>query len=385
MSERVVVTGLGVVSSLGHQIDEFWANLVGATSGISAVSSFDVSQLERRYAGEVKDFTFSGLSSMEVMPRTHQFALSASQCALQDADIHAMSEVGVAIGSLAGGLEAIESKTVPFDYYPVSTVTASVCKALNLKGPAFTMSCACAAGNYALSFGYDLIKDGKVSIFLAGGADYFSMSIFLSFYKLFSLAPQRCQPFDKNRRGLLPAEGAGMLVLEGLSSARARGANIYAEIIGYGVSVDAYHPVIPSVEGIYACMKNALEATGLMASDIDYISAHGTGTIPNDKVECAAIKRLFGQKHSKQIPVSSIKSMLGHTMGAASSMEAISCCLAIERGVIPPTINYETPDPECDIDCVPNEARKQKSKFVLNNSFGFGGMNCSLVLGAYGS
>jgi 3-oxoacyl-[acyl-carrier-protein] synthase II len=244
------------------------------------------------------------------------------------------------------------------------------------------LSCACAAGNYAISLGYDLIKQGKAKFFLAGGADYFSTSIFLSFYKLFSLAPLKCQPFDKNRRGLLPAEGAGMLVLESLSSAIKRKAKIYAEILGYGASVDAYHTVIPSIDGVYACMENALQMSGLTTDSIDYISAHGTGTIPNDRVECAAIGKLFGDR-SQRVPISSIKSMLGHTMGAASSIEAISCCLAIDRGSIPPTINYDTADPECNIDCVPNEAREQKTKIALNNSFGFGGTNCSLVIANY--
>jgi 3-oxoacyl-[acyl-carrier-protein] synthase II len=261
--------------------------------------------------------------------------------------------------------------------------TANICKALGLGGSAFTLSGACAAGNYAISLAFEKIKHGQANIMLAGATDYFSLGTFIGLYRVFSLAPLKCQPFDKNRKGLMPAEGSGMLVLESLLSAKKRGAHIYAEILGYGLSADAYHPLIPLQEGIFNCMENALAVTGLSVEDIGYINAHGTGTTPNDKAECSAIKKLFGKKLSKTIPISAIKSMLGHSMGAASSIEAISCCLTLKEGILPPTINYENPDPECDIDCVPNKARQKKVKILLNNSFGFGGMNCSLALAAY--
>jgi 3-oxoacyl-[acyl-carrier-protein] synthase II len=260
--------------------------------------------------------------------------------------------------------------------------TANIHSLLGLGGAAFTLSSACAGGNYAISLAYEKISKGEEKIMLAGGVDYFSEGVFWGFCRLFSVAPFKCQPFDKNRKGLIPAEGAGMLVLESLSSAKNRKANIYAEVLGYGVSADAYHPVIPSEEGFYRCMRDALDAVDLGINDIDYISAHGTGTPINDRTECQAIRKLFGKKRYKEIPVSSIKSMLGHTMGAASAIEAIACCFTLKYGLIPPTINYENPDPECDIDCVPNVARKQKIRVLLNNSFGFGGMNSSLVLAA---
>ncbi|MBN3040071.1 MAG: beta-ketoacyl-[acyl-carrier-protein] synthase family protein [Candidatus Omnitrophica bacterium] len=386
MENRVVVSGLGIVSSLGSSIDEFWSNLTEGKSGISQVSSFDTSNLERHYAGEVKEFDpskFYSFSDMALMPRTHQLAASATVLAAGDACLKDFKDVGLALGSLVGGLEYVEGLTKDISTYPVNSVSAHVCDVLGIESGVYTLSCACAAGNYAISLAYDMIKSGKEDIVLAGGADYFSMSIFLSFYRLFSLSAARCQPFDKNRRGLLPAEGAGMLVLESLSSAKRRGARIYAEVLGYGTSVDAYHAVIPSEEGVYSCMMNALDYSGVAASDIDYISAHGTGTVPNDYVECKAIKKLFGEKLLKNLPVSSIKSMLGHAMGAASSIEALSCCLAIDKAFIPPTINYETPDPDCDIDCVPNQARKKALDVVLNNSFGFGGMNCSVVFSRF--
>jgi 3-oxoacyl-[acyl-carrier-protein] synthase II len=287
------------------------------------------------------------------------------------------------LGSIVSGLEFLENKRENSNEYPIYMATASVCNALGLGGPAFTLSGACAAGNYAISLAYEKIRSGQENLMLAGGVDYFSLGTFIGLYRVFSLAPLVCQPFDKNRKGLMPAEGAAMLVLENLSSARKRKAHIYAEVLGYGRSVDAYHPLIPLKEGVYNCMENALRSTGLTVNDIDYISAHGTGTIPNDKTECAAIKKLFGKKRYKKIPTSSIKSMLGHAMGAASSIEAVACCLTLQRAVIPPTNNYKTPDPECDIDCVPNQARRQKVKILLNNSFGFGGMNCSVAFSRY--
>jgi 3-oxoacyl-[acyl-carrier-protein] synthase II len=196
------------------------------------------------------------------------------------------------------------------------------------------------------------------------------------------VAPEKCQPFDKNRRGMMVAEGAGILIIESLEHAVGRNARIYAEISGYGLSCDAQHMTLPSVEGVSRCMIQALRETGTGIDEVDYISAHGTGTPANDKTECAAIHEVFGPR-ARHVPVSSIKSMLGHTMGAASALEAIACALTVKNNVIPPTINYETPDPECDIDCVPNQARKQKVNVALNNSYAFGGNNASLVLRKY--
>ena len=385
MAERVVITGLGLVTSLGSTLEEFWANLVKGKSGISKISAFDTAHLERHYGGEVKNFKpkFTSNKVVGYLPRSHQLAVSASTSALKDAAITNPKEVGIIHGTIVSGLEFLENKRKNFPEYPVYMATASVCKALGLGGSAFTLSGACAAGNYAISLAYEKIRCGQESVMLAGATDYFSLGTFIGLYRVFSLAPLKCQPFDKNRRGLIPAEGSGMLVLESLSSAKKRKAHIYAEILGYGLSADAHHPLIPLEEGVFNCMENALKVTGLSVRDIDYINAHGTGTVPNDKTECGAIKKLFGKKHYKKIPISSIKSMLGHSMGAASSIEAVSCCLTLKYDILPPTINYETSDPECDIDCVPNKARLQKVKIVLNNSFGFGGMNCSLVLAAY--
>lgn len=386
MAEKVVITGLGVVSSLGFTVSDFWSNLIQGKSGINEISSFDTSHLERHYGGEIKGFVMphsNELAGSKKFTRTQQFAICSSYQALKDAGIKNSKDVGLILGTIVSGLEYIEKKGVNAGNYPAYKCAAAVFEALGLGKSAFTISGACAAGNYAISLAYERIKNGYDDYIIATGADYFALGTFIGFYKLFSLAPLKCQPFDKNRKGVIPAEGSGALMVESLTSARKRGAHIYAEILGYGMNTDSSHPLIPSEKGIFNCMRQTVAYSGLDTQDIDYINAHGTGTISNDRAECWAIKKLFGPKRYKKVPVSSIKSMLGHAMGAASSFESIACCLALTTGIIPPTINYETPDPECDIDCVPNCARRQKTKIIMNNSFGFGGMNCSLIFASY--
>jgi 3-oxoacyl-[acyl-carrier-protein] synthase II len=243
-------------------------------------------------------------------------------------------------------------------------------------------STACAAGNYAIGYGFDLIRAGRADIILAGGAEPLSKVAFTGFNQFSAVAPEKCQPFDKNRKGMIVAEGAGILVLESLETALKRNATVYAEILGYGLSCDGHRMTTSTVEGLASCTKKALEEAGLSVDDIDYISAHGTGTLTNDRNECAAIKEVLGWRY-RDVPVSSIKSMIGHTMGAASALEAITCALAVKNNIVPPTINHETPDPECDVDCVPGTARKQKVEIALNNSYAFGGNNASLVLKKY--
>ncbi|MCR4336490.1 MAG: beta-ketoacyl-[acyl-carrier-protein] synthase family protein, partial [Candidatus Omnitrophica bacterium] len=238
---------------------------------------------------------------------------------------------------------------------------------------------ACSSGNYAISMAFDQIKSGKQDCAVVGGADGFSRIVFTGFGRLYSVAPEKCQPFDVNRQGMIPGEGAGVLVLESLEYAVKRGAKIYAEILGYGISCDAYHIIEPSSVGISKAIECALRMTDIEKKSVDYICAHGTGTIENDRAECLAIKRVFGPL-VENIPISSIKSILGHTMGAASAIESIACCLAIQNGIIPPTINIEKQDPECDIDCVPNYSRRKKLNIILNNSQAFGGNNLCLVM-----
>ena len=301
-----------------------------------------------------------------------------------------MLKIGICIGLTSGSIQIIEhidDKLVKNEdvstnlalQLPVHSTAAALSKEFKIKGPTYAFSTACAAGNYAIGYGFDLIKAGLVNYVLAGASDPFSRISFTGFNQFKAVAPEKCQPFDKNRKGMMVAEGAGIVILESLESALSRNAQIYAEVLGYGLSCDAHHMTSSTVEGIVSCLRKAMLEAGISPEDVDYISAHGTGTLTNDRNECAAIKEVFGLRY-KEIPVSSIKSMLGHTMGAASALEAIACALTVKNDIIPPTINFETPDPECDIDCVPNKARHHRVNIALNNSYAFGGNNACLVI-----
>lgn len=399
MNRRVVITGLGVISSIGIGWEKFWANLLNGTSGISSVESFDTTHHFTHRGGEIKDFKpeeFISRDRFGFYSRSSLLAVAAAQLALKDARlaVEDLSPVvaGICIGTTMGSVQTSEiinemivlrgnndiSKNL-ICQVPTHSTLAAVAKEFNLSGPAFMFSTACAAGNYAIGYGFDLIRTEKADVILAGGSDPFSKVAFTGFNQLSAVAPEKCQPFDKNRKGMMVAEGAGILILESLDSALRRNANIYAEMLGYGLSCDAIHMTQPSVDGIAACMKKAMAESDIHPDNVDYISAHGTGTVANDRTECIAIKEVFGDRY-KRIPVSSIKSMLGHTMGAASAIEAITCVLAVKNNIIPPTINYETYDPDCDIDCVPNHARKHNIIITMNNSYAFGGNNAALVI-----
>lgn len=400
MKKRIVVTGLGVVSSIGIGKDAFWDNLLKGKSGISKVEAFDTSGHETHYGGEVKNFKpedFISTKKVKLMGRASQLAIAAAKLALKDANLDkkllSQRNTSVCLGTTMGEIQLIENMdhawiktgkqeevdSFPMYQSPVNNMPANVAIEFKAKGRNRIFTTACASGNYAIGYGYDLLQRGETDIVIAGGADAFSWIAFTGFNKVGAAAPEKCQPFDKNRKGMIPGEGAGILILEELEQAEECGSDIYAEILGYGLSCDAKHMTNPSEDGIARCIQNALNETNLKPKDIDYICAHGTGTIHNDLAECAAIKKIFNNK----IPVSSIKSMLGHTMGAASAIEAIACCLAVKNNIIPPTINYETQDPECNVDCVPNKARKEEVSIVLNNGFAFGGNNACLVLRKY--
>jgi 3-oxoacyl-[acyl-carrier-protein] synthase II len=397
MSKRVVITGLGVISSIGIGWQEFWNNLLKGKSGISPVTSFDTTSHFTHNGGEVHNFrpeAFIQQEKLSIFSRATQLGLAAAKLALKDArlldeDVSRM-KIGTCMGTTFGSIQSIEdindkllrSEKIDKDLacqLPTHTTPAVIAKELTLNGPNYMLSTACSAGNYAIGYGYDLICTDRADIIIAGGSDPFSRIAFTGFNQFSAVAPEKCQPFDKNRKGMMVAEGAGVLVIETVESALKRSAPVYAEILGYGLSCDAFHMTTSSVEGITACMKKAIIQADIRAEDVDYISAHGTGTQTNDRNESAAIKEVFGNRYT-QIPVSSIKSMIGHTMGAASALEAIACSLVVKNDVIPPTINFETPDPECDIDCVPNEARKHVVTIALNNSYAFGGNNACLIL-----
>lgn len=400
MKRRVVVTGLGVVSSIGIGWRTFWGSLIAGRSGIRKIQYLDTAEYPTHYGGEVVDF-----DPLQFMPehvarrlgRGSQFALAAAKMALDDARLFPDQvrnlRTGVCLGTTMADIQALEDINQAWlrfgeqrvsaslvTRYPSCTMSANVAGYFGLSGPNLMIPTACAAGNYAISYSLDLLRSGRADVMVTGGADPFSRIAFTGFSRLFALAPERCQPFDRNRQGTLVGEGAGVLILEPLESALARNTPIYAEVLGYGNSCDGHHMTIPEVEGIERVMRNALQDAGIEPEDIDYISAHGTGTPANDRTECAAVREVFGS-HADHLPVSSIKSMLGHTMGAASALEAIACILAIYQSRIPPTINHEEDDPECPIDCVPNISRAHTSRVVLNNSFAFGGNNACVVIG----
>lgn len=399
---RVVITGIGLLTPIGAGREVFWKALVAGTSGIAPVTAFDTSAFPVHLGAEVKNFApapFFRRGAPEQMGRASQLAVAAARLAVEDAGIrledYDRNRVGVSMGTTSGeplfveqyndirkekGLAGIPGEILP--KYPCNVIPANIAIELELHGPCLMIPTACAAGNYAIGYGFDLIRTGRTDMMLAGGADAFSRITYMGFARLGAIAPERCQPFDKNRKGMVPGEGSAVLILERLEAARARKAHIYAEVLGYGLSCDAHHMTAahPEGDGAVRAMTLALRESGLTTADVDYISAHGTGTPTNDRVESIAVRRLFGDRADK-VPISSIKSMIGHTMGAASAIEAAACALALDTGTIPPTINFEEPDPESgNLDYVPNVARRTDPRVALNNAYAFGGNNASLCL-----
>ena len=397
---RVAVTGLGVVSSIGMGWRAFWDSLLAGRSGVGKVRYLDTAEYPTQFGGEIRDFdarAFMPEATARRLGRGTQFAVAATRMALEDAKLDAARtdgegpRIGICLGTTMADIQALEAidtiwassgeREIPsrlFRQYPSCSMSASVAKQFGFLGPNLMIPTACAAGNYALAHAFDLLRLGRADVMVAGGAEPFSRIIFTGFNRLLAIASERCQPFDKHRKGLIAAEGSGILVLERMDDARARGATIYGEMLGYGMSCDGSHMTIPSVDGLTHVLTDALRRTELDPADVDYINAHGTGTPANDRAECAAIRAVFGS-HADRVPVSSIKSMIGHTMGAASALEAITCALVVRHDRLPPTMNYEVPDPECDVDCVPNRSRPHRTEIALNNSFAFGGNNACVV------
>lgn len=405
---RVAVTGLGVVTSLGIGVAPFWKSLVAGRCAVGPISTFDATHLRSSRAAEIKDFdpaVHLPPAARQEKGRAKQYAIAASHMALEDAgiDTSALSDagrarIGVSLGVTMGEPRVEEEiseiwcakgvSEVPPDWfrrYPSGTVAKATAAVFGVRGPAVVFATACAAGNYAIGHAVDLIRSGACDVVLAGGCDPLSRVAFIGFSRLFSMASERCQPFDKARSGIILGEGAGMLVLERMDRARARGASIHAEVLGYGLSCDAHHMTAPHPEGRggIEALRRALAQARISPDQVDCVAAHGTGTRMNDKVETRIVKAVFGDR-ARTIPVSAIKSMLGHAMGAASAIQAVAGVLTIREGIIPPTVNYRTPDPECDLDCVPNEARTAKVDHLVSNAFAFGGNNAALVLGRAG-
>jgi 3-oxoacyl-[acyl-carrier-protein] synthase II len=398
---RVVITGIGVVSPIGTGRNRFWEALLAGKSGIGPVESFDTTAMPVHVGAEVRDFApkqYLRRLSPECMGRTSQLAAAAAHLATDDAGLESSgaicNRIGVSIGTTSGEPQFVEHyndvrkaespEAAPaeiFSRYACSGIATHVAIEFQVHGPCVTIPTACAAGNHAIGYAFDAIRTGRADVMLAGGADSFSRIPYMGFARLGAIAPERCQPFDRRRKGMIPGEGAGILVLESANHARARGAKVYAEVLGYGLSCDAHHMTAshPEGDGAIRAMVAAMKESGIGIDDIGYISAHGTGTPTNDRVESIAVRRLFAGR-AADIPMSSIKSMIGHTMGATSAIEAAACALALDTGWIPPTINYEETDPECDLDYVPNVARRANPRVVLNNAYAFGGNNASLCL-----
>ena len=409
--KRVVVTGLGAMTPLGESVDDYWENLIQGNSGIGPMTLADPTGFPCKIAGEVRGFdpqNYIDGKEARRMARFTQLGVAAALKAAENAGLNesniVLEESGVVLGNGNGGMPTTEEqarvlferggmKESPF-FIPMvlpNMAAAQISRTLSLKGYTNTVITACAAGTQAIGEGAEVIRRGASKVVFAGGTEAGICQLSLggfSVIKALSTSnddPQKAsRPFEANRDGFVPGEGAALLVLEEMEHAISRGAPILAEIVGYGVSSDAFHPVHPDEngEGAARAMAWAITDAGLTPQDIGYINAHGTSTPLNDAIETMAIKRVFGD-HAYQVPISSTKSMIGHAMGGSGAVEAVAAVKTIQTGIIHPTINYQVPDPACDLDYVPNKARKSDVRVVLSNSFGFGGQNACLVIGKF--
>ncbi|QWF78772.1 beta-ketoacyl-[acyl-carrier-protein] synthase family protein [Amycolatopsis sp. CA-230715] len=396
---RVVITGCGVISSIGTGVAEFSAALRAGRSNVRPITAFDTTGFAHSNGCEVPGFEPDRwIRNVDIteLGRASRFSVAAARLAIEDAGIgeerlrdrRGVVSVGTTDGEcrdldtlveaeLAGGeagMDPVNARRIP-----AGNISTAISRELGLTDvESSTIATACSAGNYAIGNGFDAIRLGEADFALVGGADAVCRKTFTIFYRLRSIAPDCCRPFDKNRMGILTGEGAGILMLESLESAQARGARIYAEVLGYGLSCDANHPVAPHQPSITRCMDLALHDAGVKPAEVDLISAHGTGTKANDLTETRAIRDLFGDDTPRVV---SMKSMLGHTMGAASALAAIGCALAITDRFVPPTVNHEETDPECAVDCVPNESVPADLRIVQNNGWAFGGNNSVVIFG----
>jgi 3-oxoacyl-[acyl-carrier-protein] synthase II len=410
-TRRVVVTGLGALSPVGNNAEEFWSSLMQGRSGVGPITKFDTEGYPTRIAGEVRNFdplNFVDKKDARRLDPYLQYAVASSVLAVQDAALDTgkvdSTRFGVLIGSGIGGittlleshrnlLEKGPDRVSPF-FIPmliVNMASGLVSIRFGAKGPNSSVVTACATGNHAIGDSFKIIQRGDADVMIAGGSEAIIVPLTIAgFCSMKAMSTRNdeptkaMRPFDATRDGFVCGEGAGILVLELLEHALAREARIYAEIVGYGMTGDAHHMTAPDPEGDGAAraMAMAVRDAGLEPTAIGYINAHGTSTPYNDKFETLAIKSVFGE-HARQLAVSSTKSMTGHLLGAAGGVEAIATVLALHHGVLPPTINYETPDPECDLDYIPNQARKQHVEVALSNAFGFGGTNATLAFRAY--
>jgi 3-oxoacyl-[acyl-carrier-protein] synthase II len=408
MNTRVVITGIGLISPLGLDRERTWAGLLAGQSGIGPITKIDAAEYTSRIAGEVRGFDptqFIEKKEARKMDAFSHYAIAATREALDDSgltiDASNAEQIGVYIGSGIGGLPLLERthtdllkrgprRISPF-FIPgmiLNLAAGNVSILFGAKGPNLALATACATGTHAIGESYRLIREGYCEAMIAGGTEAGIAGLSLGgFCAMKALStrneePERAsRPFDAERDGFVMGEGAGVVILERLEAATQRGARIYAEVVGYGISGDAYHISAPSEDGDGAirAMRMALQRSGVQPTDVDYINAHGTSTPAGDRVETMAVKKVFGE-HAHKLAFASTKSMTGHLLGAAGGLETAVAALAVHQDVVPPTINYEHPDPECDLDCVPNESRKMTVRMALNNSFGFGGTNATILL-----
>jgi beta-ketoacyl-acyl-carrier-protein synthase II len=411
MQERIVVTGMGTVSPLGLDVSETWKNVVAGVSGVGPITLFDSSPLNVHIAAEVKNFDpdrYMDAKEARRRDRYEQLATAAAQEALSSSGLEISGDnaqrIGVVVSSAIGGLKSLQDavitnftegprKVSPFLIPMLMSNGAAGLVAIDhgIKGPCFSVASACASGADGIGMAWMMLRAGMIDACVAGGAETTITSTGVAAFDRIGAMTRRNdaydtvpRPFDKNRDGLVMGEGAAVLILERESHARERGAQILAELAGYGSTADAYHVTAPheTGEGGAAAMLRALETAGAGADEVGYINAHGTGTALNDQSETRAIKAALGEL-AYQVPISSTKSMTGHMMGATGALEAIFCVQAVCEGILPPTIHYETPDPECDLDYIPNVAREQKINLAISNAFGFGGHNAVLAVRAY--
>jgi len=411
MKRRVVVTGLGAITPLGIGVETSWQSLCQGKSGIGPVTRFDATGFRTRIAGEVKGFNPLDFMDRKLIRRGDRFihfALAASRMAVEDSMLTINSSnserVGVSLGTAVGGIESLEEnhqlllqgaccRISPF-FIPgflANMASGYISIQFGAKGPNICPVAACTSGTHAIGDAFRIIQRGEADAMIAGGAEANISPLMFAGLDAMRVTSARneepekaSRPFDRDRDGFVVGEGSGIAILEELEFALNRGARIYAEVLGYGFNSDAYHIVAPDPDGKGAaiCMRMALLNAGISDDKLNYINAHGTSTLLNDLSETRAIKCVF-QEHASNIPISSNKSMIGHLWGAAGAVEAIFCILTVTRGIIPPTINYDTPDPECDLDYVPNVARKAKVRVALSNSFGFGGVNATLIFSQF--
>ena len=403
---RVAITGLGVIAATGRDVRSFFDNLVLAHSGVRRITQFDPSSLTVQIAGEVPDYRSTDYfpqKQLDFIDRFCEFGLVGAREAMQSSGLQIREEeqtrFGVAMGSGIGGANTLESgfynlyakqatRLHPFTIPKMmhNAAASQICMEFGAKGPSLATSTACSSAGHAIGEAFHFIKFGLADLMLAGGSDApITYGMIRSWESVRVLAPgngdpsRACRPFSADREGLVMGEGAGVLLLEELGHARRRGAKIYAELAGYGITSDASHITQPSVEGPVRAIEMALEEAGVKPEQVDYVNAHGTGTRLNDVTETQVLKEAF-KEHARKVAISSTKSMHGHAMGATGAIELVATVMALEQGIIPPTANYTKPDPECDLDYVPNQAREAKLRVALSNSFAFGGLNAVLVV-----